>query len=153
MMLGMMDTVRTRVLTFVLEIQSELPEDVETPTQAIPPEKVEQMVQIHIYGGNNNIGDNGVIHANTVIAGDLASLKTALAGLGLSSADAEELKAAVEADAKDDKKKEGLGKRSLAWVGKTALAGGAAGLKIGGEVAKATLTALAMKYAGIPPSS
>lgn len=152
MMLGMIDTIRTRVLMLCLEIQTELPDDVERPTEAIPAEKIERMVQINIYGGNNNVGDHGTINANTVIAGDLVSLKAALSGLGLGPGDADELKEAVEADAKEPGQKTGLGRRTLEWISKGALAVGKGGLAIGGEVAKATLTAIAMKYAGLPPS-
>lgn len=153
MMAGVVDTVRTRLLTFVLEMQSELPDDTEQAVKELPSEKVQQLVNIHIYGGNNNIGDHGVINANTVIVGDLASLKAALSGLGLSDTDAEELKSAVEADEKEGGDKKSLGKRALEWVGKAAVATGKAGVKIGSDVATATLTAIAMKYAGIPPAS
>lgn len=154
MMLGMIDTIRTRILTLCLEIQSALPDDVEKPTEALPAEKIERMVQINIYGGNNNVGDHGVIHANinNVIAGDLNSLKVALSVLGLNGSDAEELQIAIEADKKEDDPKPGLGKRALEWVGKAAVATAKAGLKISGDVATATFTAIAMKYGGIPPA-
>lgn len=153
LMAGMVDNVRTRVLTFALEIQSELPDDTEQAVKELPSEKVQHLVQYIIYGGNNNFGDNGTINANTVIAGDMDSLKNALAGLGLTADDADELKAAVEADEKEEGKHKGLGKRALKWVGKAAVATGKAGVKIGSDVATATLTAIAMKYAGIPPAS
>lgn len=144
---GLKDVVRTRILTLALEIQAEAPSDTEAAVTQIPPETVDRLVTIHIYNSNVNLGDGGIINANTVIAGDAASLRTALEGLGLAPEAADELQAAIAEDGKTD----GLGKKALAWIGKTVKASGKAGLRIGGEVAKATLTAYAMQYLGLTP--
>ncbi|MHA6730267.1 AbiTii domain-containing protein [Devosia sp. A369] len=142
---GMFDVVRTRILTMALEIQAELPEDTEKAIEQIPAATVERIVQVAIYGGNNNIGANGVINANVVVAGDAGSLKAALEGLGLTDQHAAELQKVIEEDGKTDSP----GKKTLAWIGKTAKAGAKAGLKIGGEVAKEALTAYVKQFMGV----
>jgi hypothetical protein len=42
-----------------------------------------------------------------------------------------------------------VGKKTLAWIAKNAKAGGKAGMKIGGEVAKEALTAYVKQFMGL----
>lgn len=59
-LVGILDTVRTRMLEFALEIEKENPEAGEASLQGtppVPPEKVQQIVNVKIYGGQQAFGD------------------------------------------------------------------------------------------------
>lgn len=57
---GILDIIRTKVLNFALEIESENPEAGEAPLNSnpLPPEKLHNIVNNYIYGGNNNLATN-----------------------------------------------------------------------------------------------
>ena len=57
---GILDTVRTRVLEFALEIEKANPEAGEASLHGVPPvppEKVERIVNVTVYGGQQSFGD------------------------------------------------------------------------------------------------
>jgi hypothetical protein len=55
---GLLDTVRNRILRFALEIRDELGQTNSNDVTAIPPEKIERSVAINIFGGNNVIAND-----------------------------------------------------------------------------------------------
>lgn len=142
LIIGLVDTVRTRVLTFALEIQSELPEDTEDALQDLPKEKVEQAVQVHIYGGQPMINLAGTIEGNVTMVGNLTVMKQELKEVGVADEDIAELDTVLEEDAKDlepGEKPKGLGKRTLDWIGKAAKAGVKGGASMTKDVAVAVI--------------
>lgn len=152
MIAGLVDTVRTRLLTFALEIQSELPDDTEKAVEQIEAATVDRLVAVHIYGGNVQFGDGGVINAHAIIAGDMESLQKALNAIGVDDDEFKELKTCIELDAGDvpegDRPKN-LGVRTLRWIANTSVKAAKGGLKIGADVATTVLTEWIKKQVGI----
>jgi hypothetical protein len=103
---GVLDTIRTRVLSFALDLEAEAPDAGETPAGAeprVPPERVSKILYQTIFAGGNQtvaIGGSGVIQAPTyvVLPGDRESLRAALAGLGLGDNDLAGLERAIAED-------------------------------------------------------
>jgi hypothetical protein len=152
MIAGLVDTVRTRLLTFALEIQSQLPDDTEKAVEQIEPATVDKLVAIHIYGGNVQFGDGGVINAHTIITGNMESLEKALKAIGVDNDEFNELQKSIEldaAEASEGGRPKSLGARTLAWIGKTSVKVAKSGLKIGADAATTVLTEWIKKQAGI----
>lgn len=119
---GLIDTVKTRVLSMVLEIEAEYPSagEIEGATP-IPEGKVSQIFNTNIYGGqvgNLAAGSPGAVQSvrDQVVQGDLESLKTYLGSIGVEPADVAELVDALDADRKSGQK--GLGSGVAGWIGK-----------------------------------
>lgn len=149
---ALVDTVRTRLLEFALELQGEIG-DSEEPLNQIPPEKIERAVTNIFFGGQNVFasdiaGNVQQVGELSVIKGDFDSLARVLNELGMP---VEECAALKEAIAKDREAGEatGLGDRTSKWLGKALTYLGTAGGQITGDVAKTTLTKAVMAYLGL----
>ena len=149
---GMLDSVRTRILQFALELKREVGEG-ELSTDAAPPEKVNSAVQTIIYGGTNIIsptiaGDVQVIGQQVIVQGDFFSLSNALEAIGVAKPHVAELEAAINDD-KADGADRGYGNRVKHWLASAgsyvAKEGGAAAV----EVAKAAITTAVTSYFGL----
>lgn len=120
---GIVDTVRNRLLSFVLEIEKQYPEAGEkaAPAEAQPSsERVGQIFNTLIMGGTNPvaIGSSGFsqIGHQVVVAGDIASLRAHLVQLGVEKQDLDELETALS---KDTPPKGGrFGTKVADWIGK-----------------------------------
>jgi hypothetical protein len=112
-----LDTVRTRVLEFALELEEMYP-DASAVKSATPADSkaVDQIFINHIYGPANVVGtasqSNIVLN---VTKGDFASLERVLSEQGISSSDIRTLKAALDAEPTPPAK--GFGPRVAAWIG------------------------------------
>jgi len=151
---GLIDTVRTRVLTFALQIQDELRDESEESIESIPPAVVERMVNVTILGGNNVFGDVQEFNAPTVVAGDIQSLKAALESLGVTEGEFAELEASLQQGSTypvEDRTDQTLSKRTAEWISTTAKKLGSAGVKIGGKVVEEAVKRLVMDYLGMTP--
>jgi hypothetical protein len=101
---GILDTVRTRILNFVLEIESEAPDAGEAApgVRPVPQERVNQVFHTQIYGNVGNVaaGSDGFSQSNVsaVVQGDFNSLRTYLSGLGVDPVDLGELENAIKKD-------------------------------------------------------
>lgn len=145
---GLVDTVRTRILTFALEIQAALPNVAENAIENVPAAKVESLVQITILGGNNVIGHVDRFDVSTVVtAGDFASLQKALQGLGVTKDDLAEVK--PELDAAGGKQSDEVPSRVRSWIADAAKKVAKGGLKLTEDAAKAIITAAVTKYLGL----
>lgn len=152
MMVGLVDAVRTRVLTFALEIQAELPADDETAVEKLSPETVDKLVNVTIYGGNVVVGNVETMNAPTVMAGDKASLETAFKALGLGADDVQTLEASLQEDgtyAIADGQKKTVGKKTLEWIGGAAQKVGSGALAVGGAVAEEAVKRAVFGYLGL----
>lgn len=145
-LVGMIETVKTRILTLSLDLERADPRAGEVPSTSlnVSSERVAQIVVTNIYGGqvgNVAAGSPGATQANQVqvVQGDMASLLQHLRGLGFDDASLQELPAAVDADTKEGA--QGLGNRTKEWLSKAAArAGGFAK-----DLSKEMLTSLAAK--------
>jgi hypothetical protein len=147
---GLLDTIKTRVLRFALELKSDLGE-VHDHISELPKGKVDQSVVNNIYGGNVVIGSTNVTQIGSVEirVGDWAGLSRGLEKLGVPTASISELQAELAQDSKDSTKP-GLGKRAAAWLAKIGKDSGQALLSVGVEVAKKEATKYISQYLGLP---
>lgn len=145
-MVGIVDTVRTRVLTFVLELKEQTFEE-EVEVEKLPPSTVQTLVQMTVIGGTNVFGNVEQFAATTVQVGDAESLKGTLAALGVGHEELAALEADIAADQAVEPKT--LGKRTLNWIGRNAKAAGKGAVKIGGDVATAVMTEAIKRYMGL----
>jgi hypothetical protein len=147
---GLIDTIKTRVLRFALELRDELGlmgEDL----HGLPKEKVDQNVTMYIFGGTNVIAsrDFTQIERIEIEKGDWPALAEALASrLGMQPSAVSELKSALDDDSKDQTAP-GLGQRTAGWLKQLGNKVGPAVLSIGVEVAKKEATKWIAEYLGL----
>ncbi len=157
MLIGLIDTVRTRALTLALQIQEELPEGAveDRAIQKLLPERVQQIINVTIMGGGTSvIGDVGNLQSISVAANDFDSLKSELTKLGVSQQQLDELKLHLEADRSNLPSgiaSQSLGKATLRWIAKTGASVGKAGLKVSANVAEELIKRALLQYAGFTP--
>ncbi|GGF66841.1 hypothetical protein GCM10007301_28120 [Azorhizobium oxalatiphilum] len=147
-LVGLVEQVRTRVLRFALDINSEVGAD--SDIGAVTRPTIERSVVNNFYGGNNIVAEHAenfaVINATQVNEGNLEQLENALAKLGLERAAIEDMKTAMSEDAVDGKPT--LGQRTLKWATDGATYVAKEGLKVGVEVAKAEVKRWLLQYTG-----
>lgn len=147
---AIIDTIRTRILNFILEIEAEAPNagEVYPDSQAIAPERISQVFHTHVYGNVANFaaGSKDFTQVNIEVhQGDLESLNNYLAKLGISQPDIKELETAVGRDGNDK-----IGEHTGSWIGKIIGKAGSGALKIGSSVAGNILTKAISAYLGLP---
>ncbi len=103
---GMLDQIRNRILSFALEIEEENPEAGEASPGEEPPvsrDKVEQIFSTIILGGTNVVasGSDNIITGFKQVVGDWSSLKETLELLGVPGPDIDALKSAIEKDGEE----------------------------------------------------
>lgn len=150
---GLIDTVRNRALRFALEIQKEIGVS-EEDISKIPQDRVDQIVNNYIYGGNVVISGSNT-HCVTQIGriniakDDRHALEAALVKHGLQHTDINNLLTAIEEDNAEEKTAS-IGTRTINWIshfaGKVVEAGGVAGA----EQAVSLLKQYVSDYLGIP---
>jgi len=119
---GILDTVRTRVLNFVLEIESEAPDAGEAAPGIHPvsQERVNQVFHTQVFGNVGNVaaGGEGFSQSNVaaVAQGDFNSLRTYLTSLGIGPADLSDLESATKEDGESSQR--GIGEHTSHWLGK-----------------------------------
>ena len=152
-MAGLVDTVKTRVLSMVLDIEMENPAagEIAGSAQPISENKVAHIFNTNIYGGqvgNVAAGSSGVTQqvGDQVVAGDLVSLEKYLSSIGVTAPENAALLAALEEDQVSGPR---LGTRVSEWL---------ANLRkrvnvVGGDIAKQSLAGMAaqavLAYLGI----
>lgn len=122
---ALVDSVRNRVLDFVLEIESEAPDAGEAPINKppLPQEKVTQVFNttiVHGDVGNIAEGSTNVTQSSTlqVFKFDFESLRKQLLELDVSSTEIDELETAIKKDDKNEIiKNKSLGEGVTSWLG------------------------------------
>lgn len=120
---ALLDTVRNRILSFVLEIEAEAPDAGEAlpNVRPITDERVTQVFNTYIQGNVTSLtaGSQTITYDTkiTVVQNDFDSLKQYLASLGISEPDLKELDQAIHEDAQSSMKG-GLGSKVRGWIGK-----------------------------------
>jgi AbiTii len=149
-MVGLVETVRNRVLRFALDIQDQLGADQESVAQ-LPAETVEKSVINNIYGGNVFIAAHAetisqVAHTN-IVAGDASALFKALSNLGVTEEGMKALEHDIETDKQDGLPS--LGQKTMGWLTNIGKYLGTEGVKISVEVAKKAATKWIMQHYGL----
>lgn len=165
---GMLDTVRTRVLGFALEIEQANPEAGDAPanTTPVPPQLVSQIFNTQIHGNVGNVAAGSTHVSQTaafrVDAGDAVALEDALRRLGVAEADVRELRDALAGDDAEAAAaaagagvttaapRRGLGPRAASWMGTMVAkaASGAWGVAL--STATSVLPQVLGQYLGVP---
>jgi len=151
----LLDSVKTRVLGFVIDLEREAPNAGDTPIGSIPPLSSEKMTQIFNTNISGNVGnisnasDNFSQTATTLLPSERwGALSQQLAELGLNPTDFDGMRAELDQVASlgsDQEKSEAAG----SWVGRLTgkVVSGAAG--VGFEVAAAGVAKAIAVYLGI----
>lgn len=151
---GLVDTVRNRVLSFVLEIESQSPSAGEASPEEppIPQEKVNQIYQTYILGNVSNVSTGGFnvsqIFIDKVVQNDLDSLFDYFRILQVEEEDLKELRSAIEKDPKPADQNS-LGKNVSTWLGKMVSKAAAGVWRVSSTVATEVLSKAILKYYGI----
>jgi hypothetical protein len=117
---GLLESVRNKVLRFVLEIRKTNPDAGQPKADPVPPERVQQVFNqtIHVHSGTiGNIGSGaGFSQSATVdvVPNDFGSLERFLISQGLEVRSIHELKAAIEGDSQEGHGK--IGPRVRGWL-------------------------------------
>ncbi len=152
---GILDTVRNRVLNFALEIEEENADagDVISTSPPMSQSKVQQIFKTTIHGNVGNIA-SGSQHfsqssAMEIERGNFEQLAEFLKTLGLENKDIKELNAAVKADGEPEKKT--FGRKVADWLGQTISKSAQGLLKVGCDVAPKVIVAALHRFYGWPP--
>ena len=140
--LGILDQVRSRALTFTLEIEAENPDAGATATKEppVPLARADAIFQTVIYDSQVAIGANATVN---VAHGDLVSLMAYLEAHGVANADRQELEAALKAD------KGNLGPRVKAWLGEMTMKGASASGRITEGAAGGLIAVAVARFLGL----
>lgn len=152
-LVGLVDTVRNRILAFVLELEAESPDPGEWPSRSVPisEAKIRQVFNTHITGDVGNVvtgSHDFAVQSFDVQPGDLESLTLALRALGFQSPDLDELKTAIEKDGPSATKKS-LGKAVSLWIGGMIRKASEGALGVAAKTAATTITDLILRYYGL----
>jgi hypothetical protein len=153
-LVGVLDTIRTRVLNFVLEIESILGPDDAVPSKESKETTAAQITQTFhqtIFGPVSNVGTTASISQTMIVApGDLEGLKAQLREKGLPESDLQQLEKAIEADkAEPNPAEHYLGKNVANWLGDTVKKAGSGALKLGIDFIATVATKALKDYYGI----
>lgn len=119
---GILDTVRTRLLDFILELEESFPDLVETEKdlKRIPPQEVTNHFHNHISGNNNIVASGSNFKqeiGEIVVQNDFKSLENYLNDIGIPDSETKDLEVAILKDDKPSSVKN-LGKNVSKWLGK-----------------------------------
>jgi hypothetical protein len=147
---ALLETVRTRVLRFALDLKNELGPSAPT-VEKLPRATIERSVVNNIFGGNILIASHAEhtsqLSHTTIAAGDMHGLKVALGNLGISPSGVAALETAIAADGEGGQPT--IGPRIKAWLQSIAKYVGKEGLKVGADVAKALATKWILQQYGL----
>lgn len=150
--IGILSTVRNRILNFVLEIEAANPDagEASPDIKPIPEEKVSQIVYNYIYGNVGSVASgHGIsqLTKNIVIAGNFESLAELLKAHGFNETDVSELEDALSKE--PNAQKSDFGPRVAAWIGKAVARVAEGGMQVSTSVASKVLADALKAYYGI----
>ena len=154
MVVGILSTVRNRILSFVLEIEASNPDAGEAlpGSTPVPTKEVSQVFYTTIHGNVGNIASG---HGNTQTAtvnvhrSDLRSLLHFLKDQGVTQPDIDELEAAVKSDPAPTEN--GFGKGVSQWIGKMTTKALSGAWDISKDIASKVLLEAVNQYYGLKP--
>ena len=151
-LVAVIDAVRNRILSFVLEIEGEAPDAGEAPLNSnpIPQEKVSQVFNTYISGNVQNVstGSYNSTYAGdfNIIKNDLNSLLSYLKKNGVEGNDIDELKSAIVDDKNGNVEEKKIGPKVMAWMTGMFNKAAKGTWKIGTDIAIKVLTKAISSY-------
>jgi hypothetical protein len=152
-LVGVLETVRTRVLDFVLQIEDTLGlssevTDEKTDFNKPQPKVIQQVFNNTIYGGNVALSNSGNVSQQVVNVktGDIESLKSYLQEIGIRAPALKELEQAI---AKDEKPEDNLGPAVSKWLARATAMGLKGSLSVASNTAGSLIAGAIMRYYGI----
>ena len=148
-----LNSVRNRILDFVLAVWKEAPtagEHDDRAAREIEPARVTQIFNTTVYGGAANLvgsASNSPI-TFTVSLNDFPSLEKVLRSSGVQDEDVEELRAAIQSDPKPCKGG-GFGPRVSSWFGNMMKKAAQGSWKVGVQIGATLLTQAISRYYGL----
>ena len=120
-LVSIVDSVRNKILDFVLEIEAEAPDIGETGLEDSPitESRVNQVFNTFISGSGQVVAGDSTVGQQTFMsinAGDFSGLRKYLESIGLQATDLDELDAAISDD-KDNNPEERFGSNVSNWLG------------------------------------
>lgn len=150
---SLVDTIRTKLLDFCLELRRDIGTAEPTP-QNPPPAVVEHHVTNIIFGGQTNVSGGSIggdviqgVNQN-VVKGDFATLSGALKQIGFTDSSLGALKTALDEDAAAGHKTD-IGPKVNGWLKSTVKALSKGTLRVGGDVTKTVVTTAILTFLGI----
>lgn len=153
---AIVDTVRNRILSFVLELESQDPTvgESDSPQRGVSQERVSQVFQTFITGNVGNFAAGGDHIEQTSLSavreGDLNSLKAYLTSIGVNHEDVRSLEEALAIDAAARSEKQ-IGERTGGWLGRLVSKASSGALEVSTSVASNVLAKAIGQYLGLPP--
>lgn len=149
--LGILDTIRNRILNFTLELEefSSSAGDPLVDLKKSRPREVKQTFNTHILGAVSNLNQGGshVSQNVSIHRGDIKAVAAKLTELGFSNAEVNEFSEALQTESPD---KDGIfGTKVSTLLGKAIQKAGAGALKIPTSVAGSLISELIKNYYGI----
>jgi hypothetical protein len=131
-LVGLIETVRNRILDFALQIEAAAPDagEVSPDVTPIPQEKVTQIFTMYVTGGVNNIATGSNVtqsNASSVTSSDLSYLLNYLQSIGISANSVNELRREMESNRDQKSAAEGW-LRNMAMSAATGAIGSGIGL-------------------------
>jgi AbiTii-like protein len=128
--IGIVDGVRNRLLSFALELEAVAPEAGDADTTTVPPNAtVTQVFNNTIFGGQAVIAGHSVDHAalSMAVPNGWPDLRGTLENMGVPGTELEELLGAIQKD-------EGIGHETQNWIGRLASKVGLGAITLAGGV-------------------
>ena len=147
--IGVLETIRTRVLDFILQLQDELSLDLDKPNKTehliVDTPQVNSTINNTIYGGNVALSNDGnaMIESINITSGNADELKSYLASIGVKKPDLDQLSESIKQDGDIDKD---LGPEVSKWLAQMSVKALRGTLKVGKDVAVGCLTKAVMQY-------
>jgi AbiTii len=146
---GLKDQVRNNILSLALELREQLG-DADDKPEKVAREKVDRSIVNNIYGGNNIIATaahtiNQAGH-DIIVAGDAASLTTALVDLGVEKEDVDRIIAALRQDGADDRPS--FGGKTIEVIKTVAGKLVSTGKQVAASTATSIITQMVLQYLG-----
>jgi len=155
MIASLIDSVRNRILNFVLEIESENPDAGDAPQKSNPisQEKVSQMFNTYISGNVQNVatGSSYVTQSGEfiVLQNDIESLFSYLRSFNVDESDLQSLGNAIELDAIESQVEKSIGPRVTSWLSEMMTMAAKGIWKVSSAVAASVLTKAINSYYGL----
>ena len=151
---GVLETIRTRVLDFILQIEEELGLDIDqsdenAELEEVSSQSVTTVFHNTIYGGNVSLANAGNINIDSINinVGNLDQLKSYLHSLGIDEEDISSLEGIIQEEPKPVKG--GFGPKVSRWLSKVSVKALKGGLSVGRDIATSLITKALMLYFGM----
>ena len=142
---GQLDTIKTRVLMFALELRSEL-EPVGDDLSKLPASRIAENITLNIFGGTVLVGSH--VDNIEIAPGDWTGLAGAMEKLGVPQPEVDKLHVAVKEDAQEGGSS-GLGRRTKEWLGEFGKDARKMALSVGFDTAKVEIIKWLHAYLGV----